>query len=311
MIRLITLVITLVVMPTAIGQVATGQVRHAPDLELDRLFETARTLAETADSESVWVGYSIGRQMYANSHFGWYGGGSGGRVLSEVLAGKPHAASEDIVDAARRALATLEAEGEDSDEEEPLIEKDVAILFRLQRSGEVSEMRLATLDAPARLGTAPILWGGRRPARESLAFLESQLTALPDDLEEEVVAAIGAHDLPKLVLPVLVEIASQRGDQDAGEAARHWLADHLAVTMGLRPQIRQPRSSGDEVRRSALYALINAEEGSAPDLLVRLIASSPDTEIRRLALIQLAHLDDRAGESALLGMAERYLRSGG
>ncbi len=284
---------------------ASGQVHHAHDLTLDQLFTASATLSQETASEAVWAGYSIHRQMYADSRFGWYSAGSDRPALAEILGDGTTPHGQEVAAAARRALAGLE-------DEQPLVTKEVGILFQLMPSQQtISQIRLVTMDAPARLGGAPILWAGSRPDSESLDFLESLWTDLTDELREDVVTAIGAHDLPDRVMPLLVEVTRSYGDRDAGETARHWLADHLSVAMGLRPESRGRRTSDDEVRRSALYALVNVEEGRAGEMLVRLVTSSPDSRIRRLALIQLAHLDGRAGESALLRMAERYVRTGG
>jgi hypothetical protein len=286
---------------------ASAQVRHAEELPLNELFAAAEKLALYSGEGTVWAGYSIHRQMYADSRFAWYGPAPDKPSLKELLSGAVTETADELRATARQALATMEGE-------QRLVSKEVAILFLFEKSsdrGQSSKVRLVTMDAPGRLDGAPILWLGSQSDAESLDFLEALLPQTADEIKDDVVTAIGAHDARTRVIRTLAGVARARGDQDEGETARHWLADHLSVTMGLRRDRRMGKTPDAEVRRAALYTLINVEEGQAADLLISLIRSSTDTEIRRLALIQLAHLDDRAGESALLGMAKRYLQTGG
>lgn len=283
--------ILLVAVLASWSHTADGQTRitrlDAPTVEAG-----IRQAVQTGDAPRFWVGYSVTRRMYADSRFGWWSDGSVQAPLGELLNGSP-----DVREAARRALQ-LQAE------ENTLVDKEIAVLLRF-RGSALDGVRLVTLDSPARLDDERLYWLGLRPDDESLAWLLERWEGTSDaDLREELTAAVGVHDAHQRTVPFLLAAAREDGNEDVRDAARYWAAYGLVSALGLQREVRRSDEEDQRrVKRSAIYALVNAREEQAVALLSDLVRNNGDLDVRREALLQLAHLDDGVGLPALAVLA--------
>lgn len=277
--------------------VASGQVRHAHDLQLSEMTHRASDLAEELRVPRTWVGYSVTRRMYSNSYFGWFGGS--GPTLGELLQDASLDQAEAVQAAARRAL-------NQQDDAPTLVEKTLGVLFRVAArggsEGAIDDVRVVTFDTTPGLDDEPLLWLGPRPNDESLDFLTTLTAASRSSLKEDLIGAIGAHDAPSTVIPYLIRTIETDDDDDVRETAGQWLAARVADQKGF---FRVGEASEDEaIRRSALYALVNSDGGDATEILLRILQTSDSPDLKRAAIMQLPQVDDGRGLPALVRLAK-------
>lgn len=270
---------------------ASGQdVVRATGVHVTESLSYAAGIAQDREWDRVWVGFTVPRTEYGGMY---YGGNlnSDRRTLEDVLD------PPTVEQAARRAL--LRASGEETET------TAVAVLLQLEE-GSLRDARIRSMGAPAGLGGQPLVWLGEADPLDSLPWLMALLDDSRGELREDLVSAIGLHELPDTVVPFLFELAHSDPDEEVRERARFWMADAVASRMGLMRGSAEERDSDDaRVQRSAVYALVNSDEAGAPARLERLIESGTSKEVKRHAVLNLAYLDDGRGLPALEVLARR------
>ncbi|HUU37429.1 MAG TPA: HEAT repeat domain-containing protein [Candidatus Desulfaltia sp.] len=242
--------------------------------------------------DGYWTGYSIRRLMGKKSTIGSYDSEARFKpTLRQVIDGQksvdPASANQGTVqEKARHILDDLEKEGQP----EKKVWKDVAILFRNgNRAGDGGErVRLGNLDQAIDLEGLPLIWLGEAEDEESLSWLkEKYQKAETEKMKEPLLVAIGIHQSPSLVIPILASILESREPDALRKSAAFWLGqqnDGKAYDILMRTADKDPSR---EVRESAVFALSQLEIEESVDGLIGLARRATHEDVRHQAIFWL------------------------
>jgi HEAT repeat protein len=258
--------------------------------------------------KGFWTGYSIRRLMGENSSIGSFDNRSRSEAtLEEILSGKraeyPNLSRDESVrQRARRELDNLEKEGRP----EKKVWKDVAILMQYGNASKVEPVRvdMSNLDLHFDLRGLPLFWLGEAADEESLDWLnKAYRRTKSEDVKEHFLAAVGIHQNPGLVIPILDSVLKSQETDDLRKHATFWLGqqnDRKAYDI-LMQTARKDRSG--EVQEGAVFAISQIDLEESVDGLIGLAKSADDEEVRKKAVFWLGQKASNKATEALKNMA--------
>jgi HEAT repeat protein len=258
--------------------------------------------------DGCWTGYSIRRLMGERSTIGSYDSEAGFKpTLRQIIDGQEsvdpaRAGQEAVRDKARHVLEELGKENRP----EKKVWKDVAVLFRNgKRAGTAAEeVRLGNLDSPIDLDGLPLIWLGEVGDEESLNWLKDKYReAETEKTKEPILAAIGIHQSPSLVIPILTPVLESREPDALRKSAAFWLSqqnDREAYDILMRTAEKDP---SHEVREGAVFALSQLEIEESVDGLIGLARSATHEDVRHQAVFWLGQKASKKATAALEDIA--------
>jgi hypothetical protein len=242
--------------------------------------------------DGYWTGYSIRRLMGERSTIGSYDSEARFKpTLRRIIEGQeskiPAGADEEAVrEKARQVLDDIEKEGRP----ERKVWKDVAVLFRNgKRAGTAAEdVRLGNLDSHIDLDGLPLIWLAEFGDEESLNWLKDKYREAENEkTKEPILAAIGIHQSPSLVIPILSSVLESREPDSLRRGAAFWLSqqnDRKAYDILLRTAERDP---SHEVREGSVFAISQLEIEESVDGLIGLVRTATYEDVRHQAIFWL------------------------
>jgi HEAT repeat protein len=258
--------------------------------------------------DGYWTGYSIRRLMGERSTIGSYDSEARFKpTLREIIEGQESglrtgAGEEAVGDKARRVLEDLDKKNQP----EKKVWKDIAILFRnVSRAGSATEkVRLSNLDLPVDLEGLPLIWVGEAGDEESLNWLkEKYREADPIKTKEHILAAVGLHQKPALVIPFLSSILESREPDSLRKNAAFWLSqqnDRRAYDVLLRAA---DKDSSRQVREGSVFAISQLEMEESVDGLIGLAKTAVHEDVRHQAVFWLGQKASKKAAATLEKLA--------
>lgn len=243
--------------------------------------------------DAFWIGYSIKRSMSVDSHFGRYSDdGTVLRSLSEILNGEKYSSEK-----------LLNTESEDG---ERMVIKDVALLFKMQRGAnneaQLKNIWLTDLAGKVDLDQLPLIWLGLAEKTSSVKHLTRYYSDYPrDDLQEDIIAAIGIHKKNDDAYQFLKNIVMNEKNSELREKAAFWIGLQENPE-ALSFLLKTAKSDKDEdVREKAVFALSLIDTEAATDELIKLARSANNPGVRKKAVFWLSQ---KASEKVLKTLEE-------
>jgi HEAT repeat protein len=186
---------------------------------------------------------------------------------------------------------------------DPAIETRNLGVFTLRDSaGQIERVEIYNLGRRREYGGYPVYWLGRAANEESLNFLRGIVeSSKSDEMASDAVRAIALHD-DRRVPEVLERIARSNqfdgvraqavrslGDPPVADSTREYLA-------GLARDERET----NEVRRAAINAYGRSRDPQSLAFLQTLYGALTNRELKKSALSQIAHNDNRNAATAFL-----------
>ncbi len=253
---------------------------------------------------TFWIGYSIERLQGEHSSIGTTFGDRIVRpTIAEILAGKgasaaSGAASGDLRAAAADALNRLERRGRP--EKQVLKELGFFLKYEPGKSAGPSHVGMSNLDLSFDFEEVPLYWLGRMPEDQSLGLL-SDLYGRDRNgkVREGLIAAVGCHGTPRLVLPILEEVLKGADPDDLRKDAAFWIGQQNDPA-GLRVLSEAARSDrSEEVREGAVFAISEVELDGAVDELIALARGAEKRDVRKQAVFWLSQLASKRSGGVL------------
>lgn len=268
---------------------------------LEARWAWAASEARSADARGgYWVGYSIERWMRARSYMGSFSTHDRRPTLSEVIYGvrapddmRYQDEDESLADAAQRALNRMT----DTETDEELMQKEVAILFRFRRGGTLEQVHVSNISLSHNLKDLPVYWLGKSDPEPSFAWLKDQYQeARLEDLQEDLLRAIGLHRLPTVIVPFLAEVIASDARGEIREDAVFWMGqqDVPEAFAILEKVLDQDRSI--DVREKAVFSISQMSMPEALDKLIEVARNGEHREVRKDAIFWLGQ---KASEKAV------------
>ena len=273
----------------------------------DRLEWGLNEAARRGDRGGFWEGYSIRRLMGERSSIGTINCDAAGEPsLEEIISGKRNEfpalpAREAARQQARRVLAAMDKKGEP----EKKLWKEVAVLIRHDGAapGPPSRIDMSSLDLTFDFAGLPLFWLGSAEDAESLAWLKTVYArGATDEARKHVLAAVGMHQNPGLVIPILEAAINGRESDSLRKEAAFWVGQQddaraVALLLGTARHDRSP-----EVRKSAVFALSQVELEASLAALIELARTAADREVRKEAVFWLS---EKASKKAFAAIEDR------
>ncbi len=324
-------------------------VRHPqPGQTLSTRMEWALKEAEQRGfKDGFWAGYSIRRLMGQDSSIGTFSTRSRPEAtLQEITSGQeseyPASRRDEIIRSrARQAVDGLEKAGRPQER----VWKEVAILVRYENLAGAAPERisLSSLNLSFDLQGRPLIWLGNADDQESLAWLKTAYQKIKaEEGKEGVLAAVGIHQNPAAVIPILASVLRSQETGELRMKAAFWLGqqnDRKAYEI-LLETAKTDRSG--KVREGAVFAISQIDLEGSVDALIDLARNGSDpgvrkqavfwlgqkasqkaagvledfafdsreTTIQEQAVFALSQLPDRAGLDALIKVAKTHPNSG-
>ncbi len=268
-------------------------------------------LAEAARAgykDGFWVGWSVRRLMDENSHIGSFSTGhSPEPTLEEFLSGKKSLAAPVDREVVRRtAREILDGLDKKPRAQEPKVWKDIAILSRYGAGPRPApeKVRVTEVRGEIDLDDRPLVWLGGAAEGESIGLLKKDFAeAPPGKVKEHLVAAIGLHGAPELVLPFLEDVLKGGEADGVRKDAAFWISqqDVPSVLAILARTAKTDRSA--EVRKSAVFGISQVESPESVDELISLAKGAESDGVRKEAVFWLGQKASKKAGEALVGFA--------
>jgi len=309
--RSIILIAVLTLAGTAAAQAVSQEVVRPPQpggTLAARMEWAAREAARRAYREGFWRGYSIRRLMGERSSIGTFDDRSSSEAtLQEITTGQKlgmasPSRDERVRQRARQVLDDLENEGRPDRK----VWKDVAILVRYGKASKTEPERvdMSNLNLPFDLRGLPLIWLGEATDEESLAWLKTSYREMRTGVaKEHILAAVGIHQSPALVVPILASVLESQETAELRKNATFWLGqqnDRKAYDI-LMQTANKDRSR--DVREGAVFAVSQIELEESVDGLIGLAKSADDREVRHQAIFWLGQKASNKATEALKNMA--------
>jgi hypothetical protein len=228
-------------------------------------------------------------------------------TLREIIEGQESglrtgAGEEAVGDKARHVLEELDKQSRP----EKKVWKDIAILFQnSRRAGSAMEkVRLSDLDSPVDLEGLPLIWVGEAGDEESLNWLERQYRETTmKKAKEPILAAVGLHQKPALVIPILASVLKSREPDSLRKNAAFWLSqqdDKKAYDILMRAA---DRDSSRQVREGCVFAISQLEMEESVDGLIGLAKTAVHEDVRHQAVFWLGQKASKKATSTLKKLA--------
>jgi len=260
-----------------------------------------------------WVGYDIRRLMGERSFIGSWNDdrGSAGPTLEEILTGRKR--PESLVPHAERLRRTAKEILDDLENDRKLekkVWKSVAILLRYgvgtgSQAGP-DKVEISHLDLEFDLRGLPLIWLGEASEEQSLALLRRLYASIKnDENRKHVLAAVGVHGTPALVIPLLADVLSGQASDEVRKDAAFWIGqqDDAAALKVLRQAARADRSC--EVRKGVVFAISQVELEAAVDELIDLARTAESKNVRHEAVFWLGQRASKKAGAALVDFATK------
>ncbi len=256
--------------------------------------------------DGYWTGYSIRRLMGERSTIGSYDSEARFKpTLRQIIDGQKAenaglAGRATVKEKARLVQNDLEKETG----AEKKVWKDVAILFRYGRQTAAVDVRLSNLDMSVELEGIPLIWVGEAGDEESLDWLKDRYRkATTEKTKESLLAAIGIHQSPSIVIPLLTSILESGENDFLRRNAAFWLGqqnDRKAYDILMRTA---DNDSSRNVREGSVFAISQLEIDESEGGLIRLARTSIHEDVRHQAVFWLGQKASKKATAALEGMA--------
>jgi HEAT repeat protein len=301
--------------------------------------------SSTQGRDTFWIGYSVTKWMSGHDFYGddCIYHRAGGRTIQQLVSGDMiirFEESDDGGDLRRITLGALKNLGDDEAaqklqseyyDDEGHAERELAILALYEMTNDtprLKDVKIRRMEQRYEPEGEVLYWFGHIEDGESVDLLWDVLhEADGEKLQRHIVTAIGVHDAPNEVVPILEKVA--RGDyrDKVRESAIFWLSqqegkESLRILEGL---LREESDSklrenaifsiychgGDEaisllsdaargdrstkVRKEALFWLGQMAAAKTLDILSDIVIDSEETEIQEHAVFAISqHSDDEA-----------------
>ena len=261
-------------------------------------------------SGGFWIGYSVTKWMSENQYYGdnCVYHRSGGITIEQLVGDglDIHSNKVDEEDELRkvtlRALRNLgdtEAvkEYEENDYEDEYTERELAILAYYDTGRDktyLEDVKIRRMDQRLKSGGDVLYWLGHSKNDESVQLMWNIFQGeRASSLRERLVMAIGVHDAPGLVVPVLNKIVSGDFKGDVKEDAIFWMGqqegnESLNVLEDILNKERDP-----ELREKTVFALYCHESDGAIGVLSETAKSDRSTKVRKEAIFWLGQMAAR------------------
>lgn len=270
------------------------------DLSLNQRWDWAQKEAQRRHFQNgYWVAYSIDRLMGSREFFI-----SGARMsfdsvhsdrrpsLSEIILGKKEPAEpEESVDqrvkrAAKEALEDIDHQR--TSDKKTL--KGIAVLFEFRgnESFVPASLEMLNMSLATDLQNRPVLWLGKAADAESLSLMQQLYPLCSDNVKDDLLDGISAHDNPAVAFAFLQKIlVSDAPDHLRCTAASAIGEIETEQSVSLLLSVcRKDRSN--RVREDAMDALGEIALPSAGAGLMEIAKSGPSRELRKEALDRIA-----------------------
>jgi hypothetical protein len=260
-----------------------------------------------------WVGYDIRRLMGEHSFIGSWNDdhGSAGPTLEEILTGRKR--PESLVPRAERLRRTAKEVLDDLENDwkpEKKVWKSVAILLRYgvgtwSQAGP-DKVEMSNFELNFDFQGLPLLWLGDASDDQSLTLLRGLYAgAKREETKKHVLAAVGVHNTPALVIPILESVLASRDADELRKDAAFWIGqqDDAAALKVLRQAARTDRSC--EVQKGAVFAISQVELEAAVDELIDLARTAENENIRHEAVFWLGQRASKKAGAALIDFATK------
>ncbi len=267
-------------------------------------------LAEAARAgykDGFWVGWSVRRLMDENSHIGSFSTGRPPEVtLEELLTGKKNLAAPADREIVRRTAREILDGLEKPAKEERKVWKDIALLARYGAGARpaLENIRMSDVKLEVDLDDRPLIWLGGASDGESIDSLKKTFGGAPaGKLKEHLVAAVGIHGSPGLVLPFLEEVLKGGEADGVRKDAAFWISqqDDPSVLPILLRTAKTDRSL--EVAKSAVFGISQVERPESVDELIALAKAADSDRVRKEAVFWLGQKASKKAGEALVGFA--------
>ena len=158
----------------------------------------------------------------------------------------------------------------------------------------VQRVHVGTYELPVYFDRKPLIWLDSASDRESLNMIRGLMPRARDEqMRRNLVATVGVHQDPAIVVPLLIDILQSRTeDEGSRREAAEWLGrkgDARAIA-ALSRAARNDRSTG--VRKEAIEAFEHMPAAAATDSLISFASTLSDTDYRRTAIEALGHREE-------------------
>ncbi|HEX6575010.1 MAG TPA: HEAT repeat domain-containing protein [Gemmatimonadaceae bacterium] len=171
----------------------------------------------------------------------------------------------------------------------------------------VEQVHFGTFILPQYFANRPLVWLDSATDAESVSILSSLVSSNRDeDVQHDLVAAIGSHRDANTTLPVLLAILNSGRAEQVRQKAVEGIGrtgDPRAMA-ALSRTARTDRYEG--VRREAIEAFARMQSPAASDTLIAFVSTLDDSDMRRDAVESLG---DRNDDKAFTFLS-RYVRNG-
>jgi len=259
-----------------------------------------------------WVGYGIRKLMGERSYIGSWNDDrwrSMEPTIEEVLTGKRRV--EPLVPRAERLSRTAREILDDLETDrtaEKKVWKEVAILSVYEGDGSTGpeKVEMSNFELNFNFQGLPLLWLGDASDDQSLALLRGFYSgAKREEIKKHVLAAVGIHNTPALVIPILESVLLSRDADELRKDAAFWIGqqDDAAGLKVLRRTARTDRSCG--VRKGAVFAISQVEIETAVDELIDLARTAENAGVRHEAVFWLGQRASKKAGEALVDFATK------
>ena len=254
--------------------------------------------------QGYWIGYGIDKLMPIHSFFGAFGSRRDAhRVSIYALLGEPEKAQgmpESLRGQFWSSGQSIFRTADDPPDGELQL-KELGILFYFEDGADApSAVRVSNLALTVDLKGRPIYWLGKADQQHSVALL-SGIWEAPhtDEAGEELLLAIGIHDVDPDVLNILSKVLLGNYSADLRETAAFWVGrqDTRAAFDLLRRIIEWDASL--DVREKAVFSIGQMTLVEAEELLIDLARSGKNEEVQKSAIFWLGQKASRKVEQVL------------
>ena len=177
------------------------------------------------------------------------------------------------------------------------------ILFRVENN-QVEKIEIYSTDCPLDAGGLPFVWITGVPAKASLAYLQTFVTAnSADHMGEAAILAISMHEDPQAD-NILEQLARPTEAEKIREKAIFWLgANRGARGEAVLKKILETDAS-DQIRAKVVFALSISKQPDALDPMIRAANNDSSPHVRSQALFWLAQKAGARAAATIVGAIE-------
>ena len=286
-------------------------IKASEGLSLSDAWEWASEESARRGFRDVWVGYSIDRQMHESSWIGSIRSYSSSRDTSilERITGTYQVydenlhAPDDLKAAARRALDRAEGS-----EEDRLVTKEIALLFRFDGSpsslSDLITIRTTNIELAADMDGAPLIWLGKQEHAPSISHLVDMFgRAGKEKSQKRLIAALGMHGKHESVFRFLRGVVAGDHAMRVKEDAVFWISQQESDTALEYLLDLVERTEEDDLMERAVFGIGQFESETATDALIRLGKHGKREAIREQAVFWLGQQASKMVLASLRGFA--------